>query len=98
MKKLYCIILFLTLTLWAHSQIPTNNYILTRTMCDSLGVATIDQIQYYDGLGRPYLAVLKGAAGGNRHLASLQEYDTQGRNKCIWLLYVLNRNIITRMI
>ncbi len=33
----------------------------------------------------PYLAVLKGAAGGNRHLASLQEYDTQGRNKCIWL-------------
>jgi hypothetical protein len=24
MKKLYCIILFLTLTLWAHSQIPTN--------------------------------------------------------------------------
>ena len=85
MKKLYCIILFLTLTLWAHSQIPTNNYILTRTMCDSLGVATIDQIQYYDGLGRPYLAVLKGAAGGNRHLASLQEYDTQGRNKCIWL-------------
>ena len=85
MKKLYCIILFLTLTLWAHSQIPTNNYILTRTMCDSLGVATIDQIQYYDGLGRPYLAVLKGAVGGNRHLASLQEYDTQGRNKCIWL-------------
>lgn len=85
MKKLYCTLIFLILALWAHSQVSTSNYILTRTMRDSSGVSAIDRIQYYDGLGRPYLAVSKGAAGGGRHLASLQEYDDQGRSKNVWL-------------
>jgi RHS repeat-associated core domain len=39
----------------------------------------MDQIDYYDGLGRPVQTVLKKASPGQKDIATLQEYDGAGR-------------------
>lgn len=54
-----------------------HNYVYTRTMLDKSGAQYIDDIQYYDGLGREYEHV-------GRKLASLQEYDAMGRKEKVW--------------
>lgn len=87
MKKLYYISILMLLCLASslQAQVLTENYIRTRTMRNSTGSEYLDHIQYYDGLGRPYLQVQKNAAGQGSHLAVLQEYDFYGRVWQNWL-------------
>ncbi|NCC11119.1 MAG: hypothetical protein EOM31_11625, partial [Bacteroidia bacterium] len=61
------------------------NYILTRTYMDESGKNYLDQIQYYDGLGRPNELVQKGITPQRNDLVTLQEYDGYNRESSIWL-------------
>ncbi|GAB6013054.1 DUF6443 domain-containing protein [Viscerimonas tarda] len=69
----------------AHSQSQDQNYIRTRTMTNDAGTACIEQIQYFDGLGRLVETVQKKATTGQKDLISYQEYDTLGRESNTWL-------------
>ncbi len=71
----------------AKSQNPSANYIRTRRMLNTSGNSYIDQISYYDGLGRPLQTMKKSVLNGTaqQHLATLQEYDAQNRPTIVWL-------------
>lgn len=56
-----------------------HNYVYTRTMLDKSGEQYVDDIRYYDGLGREYEHV-----DVTRQLVSLQEYDAMGRKSDTW--------------
>ncbi|MFR9260791.1 MAG: DUF6443 domain-containing protein [Bacteroides cellulosilyticus] len=45
----------------------------------------MEQIVYYDGLGRPVETVDKGVTPDSKDLVSLQEYDQFGRDSYSWL-------------
>ena len=68
-----------------NGQLTTQNYISTRTMMDERGEKYLDVIQYFDGLGRPYLKLKKGITPKEKHLAILQQYDLYGRESNLWL-------------
>lgn len=70
------------------SQDDGQNYIRTRVMLDENASRCIETIQYYDGLGRPYLNVQKNMPPSGSNLATLQEYDAVGRESKTWLPYV----------
>lgn len=88
---LLCLCLFPALS---RGQNKSQNYVLTRTYLNApagsveFGDSYIDVISYYDGLGRPYQtlekAVKANSAVGSK-LATLQEYDTFGRESNAWL-------------
>ena len=65
-----------------NAQVSTENYIRTRKMLNDTGSSYLDDIAYYDGLGRPFQTVQKAVKNGspvNKNLATLQEYDATGR-------------------
>lgn len=69
------------------AQVSTQNYIRTRTYNNG-STSYIDEISYFDGLGRPFQTVLKGVKSGNssgNSLVTLQEYDAAGREIKNWL-------------
>lgn len=70
----------------SYAQISTQNYVLSRKMLNEGGTSYIDEIQYYDGIGRPTETVEKGVQSGSikSRLASLQEYDAYGRPNSQW--------------
>lgn len=71
------------------SQDRRQNYIHKRVMLhESDHSNKIETIQYYDGLGRPYLHVEKGITPDSKNLASLQEYDPSGRELKSWLPHI----------
>ncbi|WP_297644096.1 DUF6443 domain-containing protein [uncultured Bacteroides sp.] len=85
------IILFLLISLGCltlHAQESSVNHISTRTFLGSNGLSYLNGIVYYDGIGRPFQqvrrAVKNGSATGTP-LATLQEYDSQGREGNRWL-------------
>ena len=45
----------------------------------------MDEIVYYDGLGRPFQTVQKGITPSHQNMVSLQEYDEAGRKDKSWL-------------
>ena len=45
----------------------------------------MDQVQYFDGLGRPNQSVQVGITPGKKDLAIIQEYDPFGRESNVWL-------------
>ncbi len=61
------------------------NYVLTRTMRNADGMSYMDDIQYYDGLGRPVQLVRKGFTPQGNDLASQTDYDDAGRVWREWL-------------
>ena len=61
------------------------NFIHTRTYQSADAMQYLDQIQYYDGLGRPDELVLRGITPAGSDLASLTEYDAFGRAYKQWL-------------
>jgi RHS repeat-associated protein len=61
------------------------NYIHTRTFTKQDGTHWIDQIQYFDGLGRPNQTVQAGISPQGKDLVTLQEYDAFGRESAAWL-------------
>ncbi len=61
------------------SPSSNQNYILSKTMLDHTGTASFDQIDYFDGLGRPTETVLYKSSPGQKDIVTLQEYDAAGR-------------------
>ena len=89
MKHFY-ILLVLFISDWGHvsSQDSNQNYIRTRVMLDENASKYLETVQYYDGLGRPYLNVHKNITPSGANLSTLQEYDALGRESKNWLPYV----------
>ena len=48
------------------AQSPDRNYVLTRTYTSSTGDSHIDEVRYYDGLGREEQTVLKAFSPAGR--------------------------------
>ena len=69
----------------AMAQVSTESYVRTRTMLKEDGSFCLDNIRYYDGLGRPMEVVQKGVTPSRTNLVSLQEYDAVGRESNTWL-------------
>ena len=72
----------------AQAQDSGQNYVMKRMMLNTSATSYIDNIQYYDGLGRPFQSVERAYKGGTQTgsiLATLQEYDTMGRESNTWL-------------
>ncbi|MCD8079119.1 MAG: RHS repeat-associated core domain-containing protein [Bacteroides sp.] len=89
MKRIYLLISLLTcVVLCSRSQVSTQNYIRTRTHLSESGTQYLDQIQYIDGLGRPFQTVHKGITPAKTHLTTLQEYDALSRESNLWLPHV----------
>ena len=84
-RRYYFNLLFLVCCCNVNSQVNTQNYILTRTMLNETGNASIEKIAYYDGLGRLFQTVEKGITPSKLNLATLQEYDNTGRKAAVWL-------------
>jgi len=66
----------------AQAQDSGQNYVMKRTMLSTAATSYVDNIQYYDGLGRPFQSVERAYKTGTQTgsiLATLQEYDTMGR-------------------
>ncbi|GHU63513.1 hypothetical protein FACS1894123_06410 [Bacteroidia bacterium] len=61
------------------------NYIKTRTYASENGNSYLDQVQYYDGLGRPNQQVQVGVTPNRQDLITIQEYDPIGRESKTWL-------------
>ncbi len=87
MKIRYIVIFILTVLgiVNVYSQTSNQNYILTRTYTNEAGTTYLDQIQYFDGLGRPVQTVQRGVTPSESDLVSLQEYDGFGRESNVWL-------------
>lgn len=88
MKRLKLSILLLCMSCVICAQVSTQNYIRTRTMLNGAYSAYIDDIAYYDGLGRPFQTVQKTVWDTDKTdniLATLQEYDVAGREANAWL-------------
>lgn len=90
MKPFYIpFILFILVCDAVFSQNRQQNYICNRVMLhESDHTKKVETIQYYDGLGRPSLNVQKGITPKHNNLASLQEYDSSGRESKSWLPHV----------
>lgn len=88
-KSLYigtCCSFLLSVAASGAPQAPTNqNYIKTRTYCTSNGQTYYDDLQYYDGLGKPYMSVNVNATPSNKDFIALTEYDDLGRKSREWL-------------
>lgn len=55
----------------------------------------IETIQYYDGLGRPFINVQKRVTPNHSNLMSLQEYDELGRESKSWLPLAIASDYVT---
>lgn len=84
-KFLFAFGFLLTLCNPIYPQEATQNYIRTRVMLNESGSSYMDEIVYYDGLGRPFQTVQKGITPSLQSLISLQEYDEVGRKSKSWL-------------
>ena len=88
MKRLKLLILLLCLSCAISAQESLQNYILTRQMLNETGNSYIDNISYFDGLGRQFQTLQKSVKNGvktGNNLATLQEYDNAGRETNAWL-------------
>ncbi|SHJ61743.1 RHS repeat domain-containing protein [Bacteroides stercorirosoris] len=98
MKRLKLFLLLLCLSCLVKAQVANQNYIRTRTMQNEEGICYVDDISYYDGLGRPFQTVRKpiqkGEVAGSI-LATLQEYDAVSRTANSWLPIVIASDYIT---
>lgn len=68
------------------------NYIRTKTYLKEDQTRYLDQIQYFDGLGRPIQTVQRGITPGAKDLATYQEYDPVGRESLAWLPGMIDGN------
>lgn len=86
-QSIYLLAIFSMFTLLIPAQVSNQNYVRTRTMQGTGSTQYIDDIQYYDGLGRPFIKAQKDITGNTSlpHLLSLQEYDIFGREANAWL-------------
>lgn len=69
-----------------------HNYIRTRTMTNDDGSEYLDEIKYFDGLGRPNVGIQIGASPKRYNVVNYQEYDNKGRSSNTWLPRVESRS------
>ena len=83
------ILLFITTVavqgLPAQTPTSTQNYTMHRILLDEAGTVGVTEVQYYDGLGRPTVAVSNANGNGTNFTYQLQEYDAKGRASKSWL-------------
>ncbi|MFV0329755.1 MAG: DUF6443 domain-containing protein [Dysgonomonas sp.] len=91
MKKILLYIC-LCISLGTYSQSADQNYVRTRTYTKENQSNYIDQIQYFDGLGRPMQTVERGITPNAADLVTYQEYDAFGREANNWLPAVATSN------
>ena len=84
-KQLFILGFLITFGNLIYSQESTQNYIRTRIMLNESGSSYMDEIVYYDGLGRPFQTVKKGITPSHQSVVSLQEYDKVGHKSKSWL-------------
>lgn len=93
----FCLSFILLIAACAISaQVSTQSYVLSRTMLNDTGDSYLDNIDYYDGLGRPFQTVQKAVEKGNavnQNLATLQEYDAVGRKTNGWLPILVTSSV-----
>ena len=98
MKRIYLLYLLLLLQATAgYAQDSSQNYILTRTMLKSDTKSYLNKVVYYDGIGRPFQTVSKAIENTSKKgvsLATLQEYDTSGRETKAWLPAVITSDYL----
>jgi len=93
MKKIYIILLLIFTGLAGlYSQTASQNYILTHTCTKDDGSTFLEQVQYFDGLGRPVQTVQKGITPAKADLVTFQEYDGFGRESNAWLPAIATGN------
>lgn len=92
MKKNILFILLMGLSYICFPQSANHNYILSRTMLDDAGISYLDQVDYYDGLGRPVQSVIKNTTPLHRDLVTLKQYDVFGRDYKNWLPVSISAN------
>uniref|UniRef100_UPI0025C54CCF DUF6443 domain-containing protein n=1 Tax=Bacteroides sp. UBA939 TaxID=1946092 RepID=UPI0025C54CCF len=86
MKRIYTLIVILGLYATVCAQVSTQNYVQTRTMLNETGSSYMDNVVYFDGLGRSFQTVQKGITPTDKqNLVTLQEYDALGRETSTWL-------------
>ena len=88
MRRFRLLIPLLCLSCATHAQVSSENYIRTRTMLNNKKSSYIDNIAYFDGLGRPFQNVEKSVKENvqtGHILATLQEYDAASRKTNTWL-------------
>ncbi len=83
--KYTLLFLFVLMHIGLFSQSANQNYVLSRTMINEAGTQYIDNIQYFDGLGRPIQTVQKGITPLKADLVTYQEYDAFGREERSWM-------------
>lgn len=97
MKRMKLVIPLCFLTCALSAQVATENYVRTRQMLNEASTSYVDNISYYDGLGRPYQNVQKAVKAGTQTgsiLATLQEYDGMGRQSNTWLPVVTSSDYV----
>ena len=88
MKRFKLLIPLLCLSCTTLAQVSTENYIRTRTMLKDDGSSHVDNIAYFDGLGRPFQTVekvVKDNIQTGNILVTLKEYDAVSRNTYTWI-------------
>jgi len=84
--KQYILIAIISLcALSIFAQSTDQNFIKTTTITNASGTEKIEQIVYFDGLGRPVQTVQRGITPTWQDLVSLTEYDAFGREYRQWL-------------
>ncbi|MBO4985851.1 MAG: RHS repeat-associated core domain-containing protein, partial [Bacteroides sp.] len=86
--KLFTGLLLAMSCLGMQAQDKTQNYVRVRTMLNAANTSYVDNINYYDGIGRPLQTVEMATKSGTQTgsiLATLQEYDDAGRETNSWL-------------
>lgn len=92
MKKTIYLFGLLFISAMTNAQTTTENYISTRTYTKDDASTYLEQIQYFDGLGRPIETIQKGITPSGADLVSLTEYDGVGREEKQWLPIIISGN------
>ncbi|MCD8030100.1 MAG: DUF6443 domain-containing protein, partial [Bacteroides sp.] len=79
MKRISIYIILCLMAIYSQAQSTKQNYRHTRTMLNEAGTSFLDHIEYYDGIGRPYLTVEKGITPDKKNLAHRIVLDGMGR-------------------
>ena len=96
-RYIITLILVAMFSISLRAQVNSQNYVNARTMLNQEQTSYIDNIAYYDGIGRPLQTVEAATAGGSPagvNIATLQEYDNAGRKAAAWLPTVINGTFI----
>ena len=95
-RKIITILLVTLFSITLRGQVNTQNYINTRTVLNQEQTSYVDNIAYFDGIGRPFQNVEIATDNGTAKstIATLQEYDNAGRNSSQWLPIAINGTFV----